>query len=145
MQETLGWFPRGGEITWRRDRLPTPVFMGFPGGSDDKESVCNAGDLGSIPGLGNSLGGGHGNPLPIFLPEESCGQRSLVGYPWGRRVGLDWVANTHMRAPMPPHSCPIWFLLFFPLSTFWGEYLIKRQNTSSSLLLLSYCCLANVC
>ena len=32
--------------------------MGFPGGSDDKESVCNAGDLGSIPGLGNSLGGG---------------------------------------------------------------------------------------
>ena len=37
--------------------------MGFPGGSDDKESACNAGDLGSIPGLGGSLKGGHGNPL----------------------------------------------------------------------------------
>ena len=32
----------------RRDRLPTPVFMGFPGGSDGKESACNLGDLGPI-------------------------------------------------------------------------------------------------
>ena len=39
---------------WRRDRLPTPVFLGFPGGSDGEESACNAGDLGSIPGLGRS-------------------------------------------------------------------------------------------
>ena len=35
----------------------------FPGGSDGKESSCNAGDLGSIPGLGRSPGEGHGNPL----------------------------------------------------------------------------------
>ena len=61
--------------------LPTPVFLGFPGGSDGKESIWNAGDLGSIPGLGRSPGGGHGNPCPglpgeqpawkIFLPGES--------------------------------------------------------------------------
>jgi len=38
-------------------------FLGFPGGSDGKESACNAGDLGSIPGLGRSPGGGHGNSL----------------------------------------------------------------------------------
>ena len=38
-------------------------MRGFPDGSDDKESACNAGDLGSIPGLGRSPGGGHGNPL----------------------------------------------------------------------------------
>ena len=37
--------------------------QGFPGGSDVKESACNARDLGSIPGLGRSPGGGHGNPL----------------------------------------------------------------------------------
>ena len=37
--------------------------MGFPGGSDGKESIHNAGDLGLIPGLGRSPGGGHGNPL----------------------------------------------------------------------------------
>ena len=38
------------------DRLPTPVFLGFPGGSAGKESACNVGDLGSVPGLGRSPG-----------------------------------------------------------------------------------------
>ena len=52
-----------GKIRWRRERLPTPVFLGFPGGSDCKESACSAGDLGSIPGLGGSPGGEHGSPL----------------------------------------------------------------------------------
>ena len=52
-----------GKILWRRDRLPTPVFLGFPCGSAGKESACNAGDLGSIPGLGRSLGEGNGCPL----------------------------------------------------------------------------------
>ena len=61
-------------------------FMGFPGGSDGKESTCNEGDLGSIPGLGRSPGGGHGNPLQYFCLENSHGQRSLVGYsPWGQK------------------------------------------------------------
>ena len=69
-----------GKIRWRRDRLPTPVFLGFPGGSDSKESFCNAGDLGSIPGLGRSPGGGHGNPLQYPCLENPWGQRSLVGY-----------------------------------------------------------------
>ena len=52
-----------GKIPWRRNRLPTPVFLGFPGGSDGKESACNVGDLGSIPGLRRSLGEGNGYPL----------------------------------------------------------------------------------
>ena len=43
------------KICWRRDRLPTLVFLGFPGGSDSKESACNVGDLGSIPGLRDPL------------------------------------------------------------------------------------------
>ena len=52
--------------------------MGSPGGSDSKESACNAGNLGSIPGLGRSAG-----PTPVFLPGEFHGQRSLAGYsPW---------------------------------------------------------------
>ena len=50
--------------------------LGFPGGSDDKESTCNAGDLGSIPGLGRSTGEGHGNPLQYSCPENPHGQRS---------------------------------------------------------------------
>ena len=52
-----------GKIRWRRDRLPTPVFLGFPGGSSDKESACNVGDLGLITGLGRSPGEGKGYPL----------------------------------------------------------------------------------
>ena len=58
------------KIPWRRDRLPTPVFTGFPGGSDGKESNCNAGDPGSISGLGRSPGGAHGNPLQYFCLEN---------------------------------------------------------------------------
>ena len=43
-------------------------------------------DVDSIPGLGRSPGGGHGKPTPVFLPGESQGPRSLVGYsPWGRK------------------------------------------------------------
>ena len=49
-----------GKIRWRRDRLPTPVFLGFPCGSAGKESTCNAGDLGLILGLGRSPGEGKG-------------------------------------------------------------------------------------
>ena len=52
-----------GKIPWRRDRLPSPVFLGFPGGSGGKESTYNVGDLGSIPGLGRARGGGHDKPL----------------------------------------------------------------------------------
>ena len=47
-----------GKIPWRRDRLHTPVFVGFPGDSAGKESTCNAGDLGLILGLGRSPGEG---------------------------------------------------------------------------------------
>ena len=58
--------------------------MGFPGGSDSKELTCNPGDLASIPGLGRSPGGGHGNPLQYSCLENAHGQRSLEGYsPWG--------------------------------------------------------------
>ena len=49
---------------------------GFPGGSDGKESTCNEGNLGSIPGLGRSPGGGHGNPLQYSCLENAHGQRS---------------------------------------------------------------------
>ena len=60
-----------GTILWRRDRLLTPVFLGFPGGSAGKESTCNAGDLGSIPGLGRSPGEGKGYPLQYSGLENS--------------------------------------------------------------------------
>ena len=55
----------------------------FPGGSVSKESTCNVGDLGLIPELGRSPGGGHGNPLQYSCLENPHGQRSLAGCsPW---------------------------------------------------------------
>ena len=69
-----------------RDRLPTPVFLGFPGDSDNKESTCSVRDFGSNHGLGRSPGGGHGNPLQYSCLENPHGQKSPVGYsPWGHK------------------------------------------------------------
>ena len=57
-----------------------PHLLGFPGGSDRRESACNVGDLGLIPGLRRSPGGGHGNPLQYSCLENPLPQRSLAGY-----------------------------------------------------------------
>ena len=58
--------------------------MDFHSGSGSKESACNAGDLGSIPGLGRSPGRGHGNPLQYPCLENPHGQRRLVSCSlWG--------------------------------------------------------------
>ena len=54
--------------------------MGFPCSSVGKEPACNAGDLGSIPRLGRSPGGGHENPFHYSCLENPHGQKSLAGY-----------------------------------------------------------------
>ena len=59
------------KICGRRDRLPTPVILGFPGGSAGKESACNVEDLGSIPGTGRSPGEGNSYPLQYSCLENS--------------------------------------------------------------------------
>ena len=78
MQETLynSWIVK---IPGGRDRLLILVFLGLSGGSDSKESACNAGDLGLIPGLGRSHREGHGNPLQYSCLENPHGQRCLAG------------------------------------------------------------------
>ena len=66
-----GLIPGSGRSPWRRDRLPTPVFLGFPCGSVGKESTCNAGDPGLIPGSGRSPGEQKGYPLQYSALENS--------------------------------------------------------------------------
>ena len=92
-EEGEGRINRGSSI----DIYALPcVKMGFPGGSDDKESSCNGGDPGLIPGLGSSPWRREWQPTPGFLPGESRGQRSLAGYgSRSCRAGHDWVTNTH--------------------------------------------------
>ena len=76
--------PWGRKESDRIEWTELKAGKGFPGSSAGKESACNAGDPGLIPGLGKSPGGGHGNPLQYFCLENPHGQRSLAGYsPWG--------------------------------------------------------------
>ena len=70
--ETLGlWFPS----------LPGYNCEGFPGGLECKETACNAGDQGSIPGSGRSPGGGHGNPFQYSCPGNPMDKKA-----WRARV-----------------------------------------------------------
>ena len=64
--------------------LPTPVFLDFPCGSASKESACNVGDLGLIPGLGRSLGEGKGYP-----PQYSDLENSMDEFMGSQRVVHD--------------------------------------------------------
>ena len=92
MQETQfsSWVRK---ICWRRDRLPTPVFLGFLCGSAGKEYTCNVGDLGSILGLGRSHGEGKGYPLQYSGLESSM---DCIG---SQRVRHDWANIPRHRHP----------------------------------------------
>ena len=80
------------------------TFWGFLGGSDSKESACNVGDLGSIPGLERCPGGGHGNPPQYSCLENPHGQRSLAGYgPWGHKES-DTTEQLSTAQDIPPES-----------------------------------------
>ena len=90
---------------------------GFPCGSDSKETACNVGDLGVIPGLGRSPGGRLDNPLQNSCLENSHGEKSLAGYsPWccKERDTTEWL-STAQEKERSEHLC-----------------LIQRLNRSSS-------------
>ena len=84
--------------------------MGFPGGSDGSLSVCNAGDPGSIPGLGTSPGEERRrrwHPTPLLLPGKSHGRQSLVGYyPWGRKES-DTTERLHFHFSLSKQKCSV--------------------------------------
>ena len=72
-------------------------------GSNSKESVCNAGDPGSTPGLGRSPGEGNDLPLQYSCLENPHGQRSLTGYsPWDRKESdmSEWISTHMIRTEM---------------------------------------------
>ena len=84
-------------------------YWGFLSGwLSGKESSCNVGaarDMGSISGLGKSPGDPHDNPTLVFLPGESLGQRSLVGYNlWGHRESDMTEATWHTHNQILPFT-----------------------------------------
>ena len=85
-----------GQRAWNSKRKSRfGVRRWLVGGSDSKESTCNARDPDSIPGSGRFPWRRKWPLTPVFLPGESRGQRSLAVYsPWGHRVRHDWATNT---------------------------------------------------
>ena len=81
------WWATVHGVTKSRTRLSDFTYLlGFSVSSDYKESACNAGDTASIPGWGKISCRREWLPTPVFLPGESHGQGSLVGYsPRGRK------------------------------------------------------------
>ena len=131
-------------ICWRRDRLPTPVSLGFACGSAGKESACNVGALGSIPGLGRSIGEGKGYPLHTDFPDSSLGKESAcnagdpglipgsgrspgegIGYP----LQYPWASLVAQRVKNPPAVRETWVQ-----SLGWEDPLEKGKTTHSSIL-----------
>ena len=119
--------------------------MGLPSGSDVKEPACNAGDLGSIPGLERSPGGGHGNPL-----QYSCLENPLMRGAWWAIVHRVAESDTteatehmlHMASLVTsfrpgeffsPHNCMsqvlvIKFRTYIPI----GSVSLERANTNNT-------------
>ena len=92
------WFDSWvGKMPWR-DRLHTPVFLGFTCGSGSKESACNAGDLSSISGLGRSPGEGKGYPVQYCGLENSMDCIVFIHglySPWGCKESdtTEWISQ----------------------------------------------------
>ena len=83
-------------VTNNTEMYPWKTGRSFPGGSDGKKSVRNAGDPGLIPGSGRSPGEGNGNPLQYFCLENSMDRgASRTTVHGAQRVGQDGVTNTH--------------------------------------------------
>ena len=92
MQETPVRFV-GGEDPLEKDRLPTPVFLGFLCGSAGEESACNAGDPGLIPGSGRSPGDRIGYPLQYSwasLVAQLVKNPPAVWETWVRTLGWEF-------------------------------------------------------
>ena len=91
-------------LTWKRKQSPKSRncrvlgrIMGFLPSSVGKESACNAGDMGSIPGLGRSPGEGNGNPLQYSCLENPMDGGTLQATVHGvARVGHNWVTFTSL-------------------------------------------------
>ena len=90
------------KIHWRRDSLPTRVFLGFPGGSAGKESTCNVGDLGLIPGLGRSPAEGNSHPFQYSglknpMDYSPCGCKESDTTEWLALSLFHFHSNIHKR------------------------------------------------
>ena len=104
MQETLVWL-----LGWEdplKGRVPTPLFLGCPGGSAGKESAHNVGNLGSISGLGRSLG--EGNSILAWRIQDY----TVHGFCQVQPTTRLWVAGGLATSHVPFKQCSEWDVMF---------------------------------
>ena len=80
-------------------------IWGFPAGSDGKDSACNAGDPGWIPGLGRSPGEGNGNPLQYSCLGNPMDRRAWLQSTESQRIGHDWATDTSKQISQARKTC----------------------------------------
>ena len=100
MKETL-LLVLGREDPLEKERLPTPVFLDFPGGSDSKEFTCNVGYLGLIPGLGRSPREGNSYLLQCSWLENSMDRGAWQATVHGVGKSQTRLSNFHFRQIIP--------------------------------------------
>ena len=137
MHETLVWFLGQKEPLDKGYWLPTPVFLGFPIGLDGEESACNAEDLGLIPGLGRSSGGGNGYPL-----QYSCLENPMGRVAWWATVHsvAEWdtteqLSTAHIQFKMFKMGISLviqWLRLHVPMQEAWVQSLVKELDPTYS-------------
>ena len=103
--------------------------LGFPGGSDGKESACNAGDPCSIPGSGRFSGGGFGNPLQDSCHGEFHGQRCVSDYSPCSLKELD-MTGAHAHTHIHTHTQSTYSYI---LSAVWPFYFLPDHLPSVTL------------
>ena len=113
----------------RNNRAFVELQMGFPGGSAGKESACNAGDLGLIPGFGKIPW--RRLPTPVFLPAKSRGQRSGVT----KELDSTWRLNNNRREKCTGEMSKMYYILFL-YSCFLGVPVNLRKLTFQNIFSL---------
>jgi len=127
------------KICWRKDRLPTPVFLGIPFGSAGKESTCNVGHLGSIPGLGRSPGEGNSYPLQYSGLENSMA--CII-----HGVTKSWTQLSHFHFHFLTHVKPQ--IYHIPHRGFLGSQTTSTQTRTyvrQCLIYVGLYCLSFIC
>ena len=96
----------------------------FPGGSDDKESACNAGDTGLIPGSGRFPWRRKWQPTPVFLPGESPEEPGGLQSMGSQRVGHNWATGTQsfMEGVLPSMEYPGLSAFFLATFTYYNDF-----------------------
>ena len=116
-----------GKIQWRRDRLPTPVFLAFHCGSSGKEFIYNMGDLGLIHALGRSPRQGKGYPLQYSYLENF-----MDSIAHGVAKSWQWLSDFHF------YFCRDFCLNIYLVESSWKQTMILFNTLIKTLVTSVY-------